>query len=514
MITDGAHEQKSAAAGARIGGRRLPRTGVGDADLHVVAAHLRLDAHPFGVGSPVGVFDAVRARLVDDEHDVIGERSPIPLACSHSASRCRTSLNRRGVASSSMSSFDGARRYTTIATSSSYPDSGANLRRSSSATCSTGRSAVSVTTSATRSICSSMDLSRRSTRPSVYSNSVEPDGSRRCACGRGLSRYRQWHRVAVGQQLRPEANRWRAPGAVSCAAVVQGLRVRIGDRDEHRGAERIWNELRHRVELFEQPGRFGTRQQECARRCAQLAHHRRGGQAAADAVADDDADPVLADGKHVVEVAADLQWRHRGLVAHGEPGRQGARRQQRALQRQRRLTRDLELPDLLHGQAEMPDQSRDQVAVLVAGPAWNAVLEAHDDVTCAGQHGHEAAGRTRAGCGPHRRDGQGQPVAGVLERPPPILFQVMPVRHRRPARHVDRRVGARSGFSLFSSPKIATPSTRIGTKERSLRKAFRSTDLEKKNYEHIGGINGYDNQLEDSEVGFLMKLKRFIWILI
>ncbi len=102
---------------------------------------------------------------------------------------------------------------------------------------------------------------------------------------------------------------------------------------------------------------------------AQLTHHRGRGQAATDTVADDDADAVVADGQHVVPVAADFQRRHRGLVPHGEARRQFGRREHRALQRQRRVTGELELADMLHRQAEVSDKGGDELPVLRADPA-------------------------------------------------------------------------------------------------------------------------------------------------
>ena len=226
---------------------------------------------------------------------------------------------------------------------------------------------------------------------------------------------------------------------MSRAAVAHGRSAGVDESDEYRRAERIWDELGDGVELFEHSGRFGAGEQECTCRCAQLAHHRCGGQAPADAVTDDNADAIVADWQHVVEVAADLQRRHRGFVADGETGGQRARRPHRALQRQRCLARGLELPDMLHGEAEMADQRGDELPVFGADDAGQAMLEAQHDVPRAGQHSDEASRRSRAGSRSHRRDGQRQPVSRVFEGAAPILVEVIPIRHRGFAGNVDRR---------------------------------------------------------------------------
>ena len=180
-----------------------------------------------------------------------------------------------------------------------------------------------------------------------------------------VAMYRQRHRAAVGQQLGRRRtggeHRRHMPGA----AVAQASASPVSTMATNTVVQNA-SGMNSATESSCSSSLAGSApvSKQRARRRAQLAHHRRGGQAAADAVADDDADAVVADGQHVVEVAADLQRRHRGLVAHGEAGGQRARRQHRALQRQRRLARDLELPDMLHRQAEMPDKRRDELPVL------------------------------------------------------------------------------------------------------------------------------------------------------
>ena len=75
-----------------------------------------------------------------------------------------------------------------------------------------------------------------------------------------------------------------------------------------------------------------------ARRAAQLAHRRGGLDAAADDVADDEPDRVLADSERVVPVAADLQRGDGGQVAAGDREARVARHvagEQALLQRQR-----------------------------------------------------------------------------------------------------------------------------------------------------------------------------------
>ena len=224
---------------------------------------------------------------------------------------------------------------------------------------------------------------------------------------------------------------------MSRAAVVQRLGVHVGDCDEHGGAERIWNEFGHRVEVFEHFGRFGPGEQQCTRRSAKLTHHGRGGQAAADAVPDDDADLVVADGKHVVEVAADLQRTYRGLVPHRAADGQRARREKGTLQRQGRLARDLELPHVLHRETDVPEQRHHKLTVLGADRTRDAMLQTHDDITRARKHGNEAARRACTGGGTERGDGQRQPVTGVVEGAAPILVEIKPTRHGWLAGRVD-----------------------------------------------------------------------------
>ena len=96
----------------------------------------------------------------------------------------------------------------------------------------------------------------------MYSRSVDPAANGRAACGRGSSRCTasgtEWPSVNSSGARRTGGEHGRH---MPCAAVVQGLGVHVGDRDEYRGAERIWNELGHRVELFEKLGRFGAGKQ-------------------------------------------------------------------------------------------------------------------------------------------------------------------------------------------------------------------------------------------------------------
>ena len=143
-------------------------------------------------------------------------------------------------------------------------------------------------------------------------------------------------------------------------AVLQSARVDVEKPDKHGCAVGTRNQRGHRVQLVEHPRRLSAREQQCARRAAELSHHGGRRQSAADAITDNDADPSVAHLEHVVPVTPDLERRHRGFVADGEADRRLHGGQHRALQRQRCLARDFELLNMLHGQAQMPDKGSDQ----------------------------------------------------------------------------------------------------------------------------------------------------------
>ena len=89
---------------------------------------------------------------------------------------------------------------------------------------------------------------------------VEHQGRSAGQCRGGLrtrlvSVHGQRHRARIRQQLRLRLGRGEHRGDVPGAAVRQGFGPGVEDRDKYRGAERIWNEGRHRIELFEQPRR-------------------------------------------------------------------------------------------------------------------------------------------------------------------------------------------------------------------------------------------------------------------
>jgi hypothetical protein len=84
-------------------------------------------------------------------------------------------------------------------------------------------------------------------------------------------------------------------GHVAGVAVFQNPGFGVQDCQEDRGAVRVRNERRRRIELLEQQRRLSAVDQQRARRAAQLTHDRGGRQATTYAVADDDADTVVTD---------------------------------------------------------------------------------------------------------------------------------------------------------------------------------------------------------------------------
>jgi hypothetical protein len=119
------------------------------------------------------------------------------------------------------------------------------------------------------------------------------------------------------------------------AAVGHGRGRRVDDGAEYRGALGRGDPAGEGVEVGQGLSRAGGAQQHRLAGRAELAHDRRGGQAAADAVADDDADPVAGHRDHVVPVPAHLQRFYRRDISRGEAVRQLGGAEDGLLQRQR-----------------------------------------------------------------------------------------------------------------------------------------------------------------------------------
>src|SRR5882757_7548798 len=69
-IADGLDQHHAAPTVARHFARRLPCPGIGDPRMHLAINGLDLEPHCPDAVSAVGMLDAVRAGLVDDEDDV------------------------------------------------------------------------------------------------------------------------------------------------------------------------------------------------------------------------------------------------------------------------------------------------------------------------------------------------------------------------------------------------------------------------------------------------------------
>ena len=154
----------------------------------------------------------------------------------------------------------------------------------------------------------------------------------------------------------------RVPGT----AVGERARGGVEDAAEDGGAQGTRQPVGEAVERGQGVRRAAGLQQQRPAGAAQLAHHRGRGESPADAVADDDADPVAGQRDDVVPVAADFQGRVGRLVPHREAVGQPGRAEDRPLQRDR----DLPLPVVAVGAAQgvrqRPGQQRQQRPVLGA----------------------------------------------------------------------------------------------------------------------------------------------------
>jgi len=83
------------------------------------------------------------------------------------------------------------------------------------------------------------------------------------------------------------------------------------------------------------------------------------------------------------------------------------------VRRSYQLWRDLELADVLHRQAEVPDKCGDEMPVLRADPARFSELQPERDIPR--QRGDDAVRQVEFGCPADGFHGQRQPSAGVLE---------------------------------------------------------------------------------------------------
>ena len=225
--------------------------------------------------SAVRMLDAVGTRLADDQHDV-GRLRSRDISGLQPCRQLAPDAGQLICGRLELSMRSGACwwRYTTIATSSSYPAAGARSRSTVSATASRGKFIVSTKTS-----CRAVDtvinrlVSCVRPSPSVNSISVEPGGNTWEACGRGSSR-----RTASGTD-RASVNSFDAGtgtrvghdqhgGHVAGVAVLQDAGFGVQDRQEHRCAVRIRDQRCRRIELFEQYRRLGAGEQQGARRAA------------------------------------------------------------------------------------------------------------------------------------------------------------------------------------------------------------------------------------------------------
>ncbi len=155
-------------------------------------------------------------------------------------------------------------------------------------------------------------------------------------------------------------DRWRVAGAGVTSSPVSGVSTAQNAVVHRAPGSRAAN----RSSADSASLGLGPLEKQCATSTSQLAHHRRGREAVADAVADDQRDAPVVEVDDVIPVAADLKRPRRGLVAHRESTWQLSRTEYRFLQRQRRLALLIELVDSLQPLAEPTGQHRQQHLVL------------------------------------------------------------------------------------------------------------------------------------------------------